>query len=115
MPFEHRTLQLLSRTAYLKRVLRYAGFATIIVGFSLGTGIIGYKYLKEESWLDALVDTSVMLIGTEPASLLETDSIKCFASFYSIFSSVAFLSTVAVFFPPIVHRFLHRLPIDENQ
>lgn len=115
MPFEHHSRPLLSQTAYLQRVLRYAGFAFILLAFSLGIGVIGYKYLNDESWLDALVDASMILTGMGPVSALKSNAVKWFASFYSIFSGVAFLSTVAVFFSPIVHRFLHRLHVDENQ
>lgn len=90
MPFEHHTLPLLSRTAYLQRVLRYTGFAFILLAFSLGVGLMGYKYLNDESWLDALVDASMFLTGMGPVSVLKDDAVKWFASFYSIFSGVAF-------------------------
>lgn len=114
MAFEHHSKPLLTISAYLKRVVRYSLFAIILLGFSLGIGIVGYKYLNQESWLDALVDASMILTGMGPVSPLTNDTAKVFASFYSLFSGVAFLSTVAVFLSPIVHRFLHRLHLEEN-
>ncbi len=115
MSFEHHSQPLISTPSYAKRVLRYAIFGFILLAFSLGIGVLGYRFLNHESWLDALVDASMILTGMGPVSALKTDAVKWFASFYSIFSGVAFLSTVAVFFSPIVHRFLHRLHVDENQ
>ena len=57
----------------------------------------------------------MILTGMGPVDPMKTDIAKYFASFYAIFSGVAFLSTVAVFLSPIVHRFLHRLHLDEGK
>jgi hypothetical protein len=45
---------------------------------------------------------------------METSSGKLFASFYALFSGIAFLSTIAVFLAPIAHRFLHALHIEDD-
>ena len=37
---------------------------------------------------------------------------KLFASFYALFSGVAFLTIVAVLLAPVVHRFLHRFHLE---
>lgn len=37
---------------------------------------------------------------------------KLFESIYALYSGVAFLTSVAVIFSPIVHRFLHKFRID---
>lgn len=52
-----------------------------------------------------------------PVDAMPTDNAKLFASFYALFSGIAFLSTVAIIFAPIAHRLLHILHInvDENQ
>ena len=34
---------------------------------------------------------------------------------FAIFSGVAFLSTVAVFLTPVVHRFLHKHHLDQDK
>ena len=114
MPFEHQSKKLLPRRQYFVRVLRYAGFAVLLLGISLGTGIIGYHYFNELSWLDSLLNAAMILTGMGPVDPLKNNGAKWFASFYSIFSGVAFLSTVAVFLSPIVHRFLHRIHLDDG-
>jgi hypothetical protein len=45
---------------------------------------------------------------------METNTAKIFASFYALFSGIAFLSTIAVFLAPIAHRFLHAIHIDDD-
>ena len=106
--FEHRHEALLPRAAYRRRVLR--GFAlglTIICG-SLGIGVIGYHFTENIPWLDALVSASMILFGEGPTLPLQTNAGKWFASFYAMFSGVAFITIVGVIFAPAFHRFLHR-------
>jgi len=115
MAFEHHSKPMLPRKQFYMRVLRYAGFAFQLLGVSLGIGVLGYHYFNELSWLDSLLNASMILTGMGPIDPMKSDGAKWFASFYAIFSGVAFLSTVAVFLSPIVHRFLHKLHLDESK
>ena len=112
--FEHRSQPLLPRHKFYIRVLRYAWFCGILLGISLGAGVTGYHYFNNLSWLDSLVNASMILTGMGPVDPLHNDTAKWFASIYSIFSGVIFLSAVAVFLSPVVHRFLHKLHLDDG-
>ena len=114
MTFEHKTKALLPRAQFFVRLLRYFFFALILLMVSLGLGVIGYHYLNDLSWLDSLVNASMILTGMGPVDPLKNDTAKWFASFYAIFSGVAFLSIVAVFLSPIAHRILHRFHVDSH-
>jgi hypothetical protein len=48
-----------------------------------------------------------------PVDEMPSDSVKLFASFYAVFSGIAFLSTVAVIFASITNNLLH-INEDEN-
>ena len=76
--------------------------------------MIGYHDLNDLSWTDAVVNASMILTGMGPVDPLKNDAAKWFASVYAIFSGVAFLTIVAVFLSPMVHRFLHKLHMDES-
>ena len=114
MSFENRSSPLLTKKDFYIRVLRYTGFSFVLIIASLIIGVLGYHYLNDLDWLDALVNASMILTGMGPVDPLKNDAAKWFASFYAIFSGVAFLSIVAVFFSPIVHRFLHKHHLDET-
>lgn len=115
MDFEHKSRPLLPTEQYYKRVLRYAGFSLSLITISLGIGVIGYHYTNSLSWLDSLVNASMILTGMGPVDELKNDGAKWFASIYSIFCGVIFLSTVAVFLTPIFHRFLHKFHLDDEE
>jgi hypothetical protein len=113
--FERFSNPVLPRPLFLARVLRYAGFACLLLGFSLGLGILGYHYFNELPWLDSLLNASMILTGMGPVDPMKNSAAKWFASFYAIFSGVAFLSTMAVFLAPMVHRFLHLHHLDDGK
>jgi hypothetical protein len=115
MGFEHKSHPLLPKELFYKRVLRYGGFSLMLISVSLGIGVLGYHYTNSLGWLDSLVNASMILTGMGPVDLMKTDASKWFASVYSIFSGVIFLSTVAVFLSPIFHRFLHKFHLDEEE
>lgn len=100
---------------YYAHLLRNAGFAMIVISVSLVIGIIGYHHFFKLSWLDSLVNASMILTGMGPVDRAETDGAKIFSSVYAIYSGVAFLTSVAVIFSPVVHRFLHKFHVDMEE
>ena len=112
--FEHRSKPLLSRVAFYQRLLRHFGLALIIISSSLVVGILGYHYFAGFPWLDALLNASMILSGMGPVQSLDTNAGKLFASFYALFSGIAFISTIGIVFVPIFHRFLHKFHLDTS-
>ena len=110
--FEHRTKPLLPRRIFVRRVFRSVGLALGIIGFSLGLGIFGYRFGAELSWLDALLNASMILTGMGPVNELHTVAGKLFASFYALFSGVVFITSVALVLAPVMHRFLHKFHLE---
>lgn len=89
--------------------------ALIILIFSLGVGISGYMYFFDLNWIDALYNASMILTGMGPVDKPIGDGGKIFASAYAIYSGVAFLTSVAVIFAPVFHRFLHKFRLDVEE
>ena len=104
----HRTKPLPPRKVFAVRMLRSLVLALGIIGVSLGLGILGYHFCAGLSWLDALLNASMILTGMGPVNELRTTAGKLFASFYALFSGVVFITSVAVMLAPMVHRFLHK-------
>jgi len=113
--FEHYTSPLIPRTQFFLRLLRSASVAASLIGLSLGLGIAGYHYTERLSFVDSLLNASMILGGMGPVDIPRTVTGKLFASFYALFSGVVFLSVAAVLFAPILHRLLHRLHLVEDQ
>jgi hypothetical protein len=112
--YEHRTHPLLDRASFIGRVARHFALAVGVVGFGLGIGVAGYHYFAELPWLDALLNASMILSGMGPVDPLTSPVAKLFASFYALFSGLAFIAVASVLIAPFAHRILHRFHLDEE-
>jgi hypothetical protein len=115
--FEHRRQPLASGRIFVRRVARYLVLSAAIILASLGIGVLGYHLTEGLSWLDSLLNASMILGGMGPVNALQTTAGKLFASFYALFSGMVLLVAVGVLIAPVFHRFLHRfhLEIDKSQ
>ena len=115
MEFEHRKQKVVPMPQFLKRMGRYGLVAAMLIFFSVSLGTIGYHHFGQLNWIDSFHMASMILTGMGPVAEMETDGAKLFSSFFALYSGVAFLSITAVFFAPIVHRFLHILHVETDQ
>ena len=109
---EHRKKQLLPRRVFVLRVARSLALALGIISFSLSLGMMGYHFLAELSWVDSLLNASMILTGMGPVNELHSVAAKIFASFYALFSGVVFITSVAILLAPLVNRFLHKFHLE---
>lgn len=100
---------------FLRRLVGFIGYALIFLSVSLSLGVLGYHYICGLSWVDALLDASMILAGMGPVSAISNDAGKYFASAYAIFSGVAFLTTFSIIIAPVLHRIMHRLHLNEGK
>ncbi len=112
--YEHRSEPLLPRTLFIRRLFRHGLIGAVVIAFSLVIGILGYRFFAELSWIDSLLNASMILGGMGPVNPLATAAAKLFASFYALFAGIAFLATVGIFIAPIAHRLLHRLHLEKG-
>jgi hypothetical protein len=113
--YERRKQPLLSRAKFFKRVGRHGLVALGVSVFGLGIGVLGYHCLAQLSWIDSLLNASMILGGMGPVDPLKTDGAKIFASCYALFSGLAFIGIVSVLLAPFVHRMLHRFHAEERE
>jgi hypothetical protein len=95
-------------------MVRHVLFGVFLILFSLGIGMLGYHFFEGLTWLDALLNASMILSGMGPVDTVSTAGGKLFASIYALFSGVLFLVAAGVMVAPVVHRILHRLHMDSE-
>jgi hypothetical protein len=110
--YEHRSQPLLPKHLFFRRLVRHVLLALAVIFGSLFIGILGYHVTDGLTWLDSLLNASMILGGMGPVDQIQTSGGKIFASFYALFSGIVFLVTAAILIAPVVHRFLHRLHLD---
>lgn len=107
MRFEHYSEPLAPHKIWRKRVFHSMAIAGLIIGGALLIGIVGYHYLGPLTWIDAILEASMILGGMGPVANMHSDAVKLFASFYAMFSGFVLLSSFSVFTVPWLHRLLH--------
>ena len=110
--FEHHKEPLASQAEFTSRVVRYSLITAGIILFSLGIGMLGYHYYESLSWIDSLLNASMILGGMGPVNPLRTNAGKVFASFYALYSGIILLASVGILATPIFHRFMHRFHLE---
>lgn len=113
--YEKRHEPLLPRTKFLLRMLNHFWAAAGIVVLSLLAGIAGYHYTEGLGWIDAVLNSSMILGGMGPVDPIKTTAGKIFASVYALFSGIVFLVIVGVLFAPLFHRFLHKFHLEFDE
>ncbi|SRR6266480_659768 len=110
--YEHRNRPLLSRAKFVARIARHLLLALLLIGIALGIGVLGYHYLGELSWIDSLLNASMILSGMGPVDPLHSSAGKIFASCYALFSGLAFIGIASLIIAPFAHRLIHRFHIE---
>ncbi len=115
--YEHRSQPLLPRPAFFRRVVLHAAVAIGIILGSLLIGILGYHFLNGLSWVDSLVNASMILGGMGPVDHLNSRAAKVFASLYALYAGMVFLVAAGLILAPVFHRLLHRFHLEtpENE
>ena len=113
--FEHLHEPLISRVKFYKRLINNSLIALVIIIISLTIGITGYMGLAHMTFVNALLNASMILGGMGPVGVLPNDASKYFASAYALFSGVTFLSIVGVLFAPLLHRIMHHYHLETDE
>ena len=112
--YEHHKQPLARKSVFAKRLALNGILGLLLLTFSLFMGMLGYHFFEDLSWLDALLNASMILGGMGPVAPLQTTAGKIFASLYALYSGVVLLAAVGILAAPIFHRFLHRFHLAEK-
>lgn len=113
-PFEHRSEPLLPKHLFVRRLRKYALNGVSILFGSLLFGMIGFHLLAGQSWIDALLNSAMLLGGMGPIGEIQGVGGKLFGTFFALFAGIVFLAVVTLLFAPLFHRFLHKFHLEEE-
>ena len=100
---------------FMGKFLSYLGLSALFISLGLLVGIIGYHWAAGLSWLDALVEASMILSGMGPISPLLTTSAKVFASLYALFSGLIFVLAMGIVLSPLMYSLLSQFQVKGQQ
>ncbi|HKP98074.1 MAG TPA: hypothetical protein VJ385_20245 [Fibrobacteria bacterium] len=110
--YEHFSQPLVPTGMFLRRLAGHGGVALAFLAFSLLGGMAGYHLAAGLPWVDSFLNASMILAGMGPIDPLPSDLAKWFAGFYALYSGIAFLTCIGLFFAPVFHRLLHKFHLN---
>ncbi len=111
--FERKTEKLVPLPKFVGRVALSLLLVLVVLGVALSIGTMGYHSLAGLSWIDSILNASMILTGMGPVAMMPTTAAKLFASGYALFSGVVFLSSIGLVLAPVFHRILHKFHLDD--
>ena len=115
--YEHKKQPLAPKKVFYRRILNNLGSAGLVLLVSLLIGVYGYWKFAGQSLIDAVHNASMILSGMGPVfehPQAISNGGKIFSSAYAIFSGVIFITNIGFILAPAVHRFFHKLHLEEE-
>ena len=106
--YEKKSTPPLPRAVFVRRMAAHVAVAVGVLMGSLGLGMLGYARFEQLPWVDAFLNSAMLLGGMGPVDAPKTEGGKLFAGLYALYAGLVFLITVAIVFTPIVHRIMHK-------
>jgi hypothetical protein len=113
--YEHHSDPLLPWQQFASRFVRHAIIAGAVLAFSLTIGTLGFHWLAQQEWIDAFLNSSMLLGGMGPVGDIHTVPGKLFASFYALYAGIMFIGTAGLLVAPLLHRVLHKIRLEETR
>jgi hypothetical protein len=110
--FEHHTQPLIPMNQFLRRVANSGILALGIITTSLFIGMVGYRSLEGLSWMDAFLNSSMLLGGMGPVNIPMSAGGKLFAGLYALYCGIVVILVAGIILAPIAHRILHRFHLE---
>lgn len=105
--FEKKSKPVIPPKAFIHRLFGQLYLTLALIAISLCAGVIGYRYFESLSWVDAFLNTSMLLGGMGEVTELKTTGGKLFASFFSLYSGLFMIICGGLLLAPVFHRILH--------
>jgi len=112
--WESRSQPLLPRAQFLRRLVRSGALGVLLVIVSLAIGMFGYHFIERLDWIDAYLNSTMLLGGMGPVDTPKTVAGKLFAGGYALYCGLMVIVIVGVMFAPLAHRFLHKFHLEKK-
>lgn len=110
--YERKTQAPISRAGFVRRLVTQMLWAFALLVASVALGMAGYVMLEHLSWVDAFLNSAMLLGGMGPVNPPQTTGGKVFAGVFALYAGLVFIVTAALLFTPILHRIIHRFHWD---
>jgi hypothetical protein len=95
-------------------MLRHGGWVLLLAGVSIAIGMAGFHFFAMESWLDAFLNSTMLLGGMGPVGEIRSSGGKVFAGLFALYAGLVFIAAFALLTAPVLHRMIHKFHAEER-
>ena len=114
LKLEKRHQPIASPQVFSQRLLFNGLLALGTIVLALAIGMAGYMGFEGMGFIDAFVNSAMILSGMGPMGELQFDSAKIFAGFYAIFCGLLIFGVAGLILAPVFHRILHDFHVADD-
>lgn len=86
--------------------------ALTLVVISLAAGTVGYHLFGHQAWIDAFLNSAMLLGGMGQVAEVTTNSGKIFAALFALYAGLLLIVVTTIMLAPVLHRILHRIHLE---
>jgi hypothetical protein len=110
--FERPHDAVLSKRGFARRILWFVLVAAAMEMLVICLGSLGFHYFEGLGWLDAALNTAMVVTGNGPPFEAQSNAGKLFQIAFSLIGVITFALVMSVVFAPVFHRVLHSFHVD---
>ena len=95
-------------------MLRHGKVVLEFAVISIAVGMAGFHFFARQTWIDAFLNTAMLLGGMGPVGDIQSTGGKLFAGVFALYAGLAFIAAFAVLTAPVMHRLIHRFNLEER-
>ena len=114
LKLEKRHQPIASPQVFSQRLLFNGLLALGTIVLALAIGMAGYMGFEGIGFIDAFVNSAMILSGMGPMGELQFDSTKIFAGIYAIVCGLLIFAVAGLMLVPVFHRLLHSFHVDDD-
>lgn len=113
--FERQHEHLLPRRQFAARMVMFVILGIIIEAAAILIGSLGFHYFGGLSWLDGVLNATMVITGNGPAFEPHIEGAKIFQIIFSIGGVITFILVLSVILAPVLHRVLHHFHLAPDE
>ena len=104
-----------NRRRFYRRQLLHSVVSFAVLALSLVIGMVGYRHFEGMTWLDAFLNSAMLLGGMGPVAVELSEPGKLFAGIYALYCGLVVIAVTGLLLAPGVHHLMKKVDWEDRE